>query len=188
MILNTVAFLRDQRVIHKDFIQKLKSFLVNNPSVMICQSAIDRILEQVPSKILKFNVAEHELKGEAVLYACIIYSVTHNILAKEFTDPEKDTRPLKDFINQLHYYMKCFYNSRNINEEQKRMVKSDSKIKYLLAEILRKKLVWRNTEEGMKVSRDKLTELQDLFERLPPKVIVKQLIKDINELTRGYNP
>lgn len=86
---------------------------------------------------------------------------------------------VKEFTKDIDSLIKNFYNSKNIYQDQKDLLKKDRKIKYIVAEVLRHRSIWSSSGNDFMINSDKVSDLQQLFEQNSSKEMIKGFIEDI---------
>ncbi|CAI2385052.1 unnamed protein product [Moneuplotes crassus] len=104
---------------------------------------LSSVMDKLKPPKVKFSLKDHNLKGNSKLYSCICYTVIKNMLVNNFWKSGEPMSTARSLTNKIYKVVKDYYNSKNISAEEKALLKADSKIKYIIAEIFRLRGIWR---------------------------------------------
>mmetsp|Transcript_20021 Transcript_20021/g.19633 ORF Transcript_20021/g.19633 Transcript_20021/m.19633 type:complete len:110 (-) Transcript_20021:20-349(-) len=85
----------------------------------------------------------------------------------------------KHLVQGIYHTIKSFYNSKRIIPRQKALIKKDNKIKYLIAELLRIRGIWKENHKEIIISSTRVNNQLSEFQTHPATTITTHLLEDI---------
>uniref|UniRef100_A0A7S3NVH8 Uncharacterized protein n=1 Tax=Euplotes crassus TaxID=5936 RepID=A0A7S3NVH8_EUPCR len=164
---------------HGDTEEKIK----DSYTVKIDFDKIDNVLAQLKEPQSKFSLKGHQLKDSIKFYGPICYTAIRNLIKEDLLNPNKQIKSTK-ILGDIHNVLRCFYNSKIVTKEQKRIIKKDKRVKYLICEILRKRGVWEEkVDESVEINEARWKALSHELETYSSTKMANKLIAEIQSIT-----
>ncbi|CAI2383667.1 unnamed protein product [Moneuplotes crassus] len=166
----------------KDIFGDSKERMVQSYSVKFNFEQLDPLIQSLKDIKDKFRVRGYELKGDFKLYGSVCYTIIKKIL-EHYSEPVQiPPTSNKNLIKNINHIVKNFYNSKSIKLKQKKLLEDDKKIKYLISEILKKREIWKMTNNKFIFSTIMVEKQLAEFNKYKGPKITPDLINDINHV------
>ena len=157
--------LLDKEFIHGEFLEYLlKESQYNSFEQMVKANKVTVNLEMLSKAIIKpdpiekneeYDISQYSYQGTINEYRSVSYSIISNLAKRNFYHEEGSKLTYRGFTKTIKNLLKNYYNSSNIPEKIKMLIKNDSKLKFFIAHLLKKMGIWRIKDKEFIMSKNK---------------------------------
>ncbi|CAI2383608.1 unnamed protein product [Moneuplotes crassus] len=158
-----------------------KEKMVQSHSVKFDFGQLELLIQSLKASKEKFTLKGYKLKGHINVYGCICYTIIKKMLQDDLNQQEKPITTTRKLCDNIHSTIKNYYNSKSISKDQKTLLKTDSKIRYIVAEIFKYRGIWKQEEEKFIINTSMIENQLIEFNKYESAKVVSYLIKDINK-------